>query len=107
VNGKNVKRFFQMLALSTTFHLKFSVGNEEIHEVDVQRIRKRVLGSFVPQTYRVIVDGKLMVEQVGPVRRSRVALFRVSSRKCCLPRAEPLLTVTATLKDSRKSYGNT
>jgi hypothetical protein len=32
VNGKNVKRFFQMLALSTTFHLKFSVGNEEIHE---------------------------------------------------------------------------
>jgi hypothetical protein len=28
-------------------------------------VRKRALGGFLPQTYRVIVDGKLLVEEVG------------------------------------------
>jgi hypothetical protein len=65
VDGETVKRIFQMLALSTTVHCKFSVGMEEIHHVDIQRVRKRALGGFLPQTYRVIVDGKLLVEEVG------------------------------------------
>jgi hypothetical protein len=65
VDGKLVKRIFQMLALSTTVHCRFAVGNGEIHHVDIQRVHKRALGGFLPQTYRVIVDGKVLVEKVG------------------------------------------
>jgi len=65
VDGKPIKRIFQMFAFATTVHCKFSVGNEEIHEVDIQRERKRAFGGVLPQTYRVFIDGHLAVEQAG------------------------------------------
>jgi hypothetical protein len=65
VDGKIVKRIFQMLSMSTISSCKFTVGKDEIHNVEIQRERKRAFGGFLPQIYRVLVDGKVTLERTG------------------------------------------
>ena len=51
-----------------------------------------ILGGRNPLPPSVTTQG-IAPSRTAPVRRSRVAPFRASCRKCCLPRAEPWLAI--------------
>jgi hypothetical protein len=46
IDDKIVKRIFQMLSMSTISSSRFSVGKEEVHNVEIQRERKRAFGGL-------------------------------------------------------------
>jgi hypothetical protein len=62
VDGKRVVRDFRLFTLSTTKRYRFTVGEQEPHDVVIEQIRSLVAAGFRSQVARVFVDGRLAGE---------------------------------------------
>ena len=58
VDGRRVTRDFRLFSLSTTKRYRFTVGDQERHEVLIEKTRPVVAAGFRPQVARVFVDGR-------------------------------------------------
>ena len=65
VDGQPVVKDFRMLSLFLTKRYEFTVGTEELHHVTIEKKRKLFLAGFRPQTYRILIDGKLVQTHEG------------------------------------------
>lgn len=65
VDGKVVKRAFEMFSFSTIKRYHITVGDAEQHEVLIEKERKRLLGGALPQACTVYIDG-VVQGQYGP-----------------------------------------
>lgn len=59
VDGQPVVQDFRMLSLSLTKRYELTVGNQEQHQVVIEKKRKLFLAGLRPQKYRVFIDGAL------------------------------------------------
>jgi hypothetical protein len=62
VDGVEVDHERHMYGTSLTRHYEVSVGASEPHAVRIEKTRKRFLGGYRRQTFKVFVDGKLVGE---------------------------------------------
>ena len=65
VDGQRVVNDFRMLSLFLTKRYEFTVGTQEQHHVVIEKKRKLFLAGFRPQTYRILIDGKLVQTHEG------------------------------------------
>ena len=61
VDGRRVIRDHRLFSLGTTKRYRFTVGDQERHDVVIEKTRPVVAAGFRPQVARVFVDGR----QVG------------------------------------------
>jgi len=61
VDGRRVIRDLRLFSLSTTKRYRFTVGEQERHEVVIEKTRPLMVAGFRPQVASVFVDGR----QVG------------------------------------------
>jgi hypothetical protein len=59
VDGQPVVKDFRMFSLSLTKRYELTVGNQERHQVVIEKKRKLFLAGLRPQQYRVFIDGSL------------------------------------------------
>ena len=59
VDGQPVVKDFRMLSLSLTKRYELTVGNQERHQIVIEKKRKLFLAGLRPQKYRVFIDGTL------------------------------------------------
>ena len=59
VDEQPMVKDFRMLSLSLTKRYEFSVGNQERHQVVIEKKRKLFLAGLRPQQYRIFIDGTL------------------------------------------------
>ena len=69
VDGAVVKRTFEMFSVATTKRRTFTVGTAEVHEVVIERVRKRMMGGFRPQACHIYVDDHLIPENAMTTHR--------------------------------------
>jgi hypothetical protein len=50
-----------MFSTEITKRYEFGVGQAEKHAVTIEKTRKLLLAGFRPSTYRVLVDGQLLL----------------------------------------------
>jgi hypothetical protein len=62
VNGKKVKSDFRMYSLELSKVYNFSVGQNEKHEIKIEKIRPQFNAGFRSNTYRIFVDNELFKE---------------------------------------------
>jgi hypothetical protein len=62
VDGKRVIRDLRLFSFSTTKRYRFTVGDQERHEVVIEKTRPVMVAGFRPQVGRVFVDGRLAGE---------------------------------------------
>jgi len=65
VDGQTAVKDFRMFSLSLTKRYEFSVGEQERHDVVIEKKRKLFLAGLRPQQYRIFVDGKLVETHEG------------------------------------------
>lgn len=58
VDGRLVIRDFRLFSLTTTKRYRFSVGEQEHHEVVIEKTRPLMVAGLRPQVCRVYVDGQ-------------------------------------------------
>lgn len=59
VDDAVIRRFFELFSLSTSRWYRFTLGDEERHDVEIEKVRKWVLAGFRDQYIRVYIDGDL------------------------------------------------
>jgi hypothetical protein len=62
VDGRTVLRDRQHFSLRRTRRYRFDVGESEVHSVTVEKRRRPVLGGLQKQTFRALVDSRLVGE---------------------------------------------
>ena len=65
VDGQVVVKDFRMLSLSLTKRYQFTVGDQERHDVIIEKKRKLFLAGVRPQQYRIYIDGQLVQTYEG------------------------------------------
>lgn len=65
VDGQAAVKDFRMFSLSLTKRYEFSVGEQERHDIIIEKKRKLFLAGLRPQTYRVFIDGQLVQTHEG------------------------------------------
>jgi len=65
VDGQTAVKDFRMFSLSLTKRYEFSVGEQERHDVVIEKKRKLFLAGLRPQSYKIFVDGKLVETHEG------------------------------------------
>ena len=65
VDGQPLVSDFRVLSLKLTKRYEFTVGEEEQHQIAIEKKRKLFLAGFRPQQYRVFVDGQLVQTHEG------------------------------------------
>lgn len=65
VDGQPAVKDFRMFSLSLTKRYEFSVGEQERHDVVIEKKRKLFLAGLRPARYRIFVDGKLVETKEG------------------------------------------
>ncbi|HEY7916591.1 MAG TPA: hypothetical protein VIC86_06360 [Acidimicrobiales bacterium] len=65
VDGEDAAGDWRLFTLRTTRRYEFPVGQEERHDVVIEKERKGILGGFRDQTCRVLVDGEPVGTYVG------------------------------------------
>ena len=58
VNGKTIIRDLRMFSFDLVKPYEFKVGDKEIHNVRIEKIRPLVLAAMRSNDYKVYVDGK-------------------------------------------------
>jgi hypothetical protein len=61
VDGSMVDSQRAMFSSQITKRYEFGVGQAEKHAVTIEKTRKLLLAGFRPSTYRVLVDGQLLL----------------------------------------------
>jgi hypothetical protein len=59
VDGQPTVKDFRMFSLSLTKRYELTVGNQERHQVVIEKKRKLFLAGLRPSRYRVFIDGNL------------------------------------------------
>ena len=65
VDGVPLVKDFRLLSLKLTKRYEFTVGQQELHQIAIEKKRKLFLAGFRPQQYRVFVDGQLVQTHEG------------------------------------------
>ena len=65
VDGQPVVKDFRMFSLTLTKRYEFAVGNEERHQILIEKKRKLFLAGLRPMTYSIFIDGQLMQTYEG------------------------------------------
>jgi hypothetical protein len=65
VDGQPVVKDFRMFSLRLTKRYQFTVGNDERHDVIIEKKRKLFLAGLRPQQYRIFIDGELVQTYEG------------------------------------------
>lgn len=65
VDGQTAVKDFRMFSLSLTKLYEFTVGNQERHQVVIEKKRKLFLAGLRPQQYRILIDGTLVQTYEG------------------------------------------
>ena len=65
VDGQTVVKDFRLFSLSLTKRYEFTVGNQERHQVVIEKKRKLFLAGLRPQQYRIFIDGALAQTHEG------------------------------------------
>ena len=65
VDGQPAVKDFRMFSVSLTKRYEFTVGNEERHNVVIEKQRKLFLAGLRPQKYRIFIDGELVQTHEG------------------------------------------
>jgi hypothetical protein len=65
VDGQPAVKDFRMFSLSLTKRYELTVGNEERHQVVIEKKRKLFLAGVRPQQYRIFIDGNLVQTYEG------------------------------------------
>ena len=67
VDGKDAASRWRMFTIHRTQRFEIPVGQDEHHDVVIEKTRAAVLGGFRSQTCRVIVDDQVAAEYRGSV----------------------------------------
>ena len=59
VDGQPALKDFRMFSLSLTKRYELTVGNQERHQIVIEKKRKLFLAGMRPSRYRIFIDGKL------------------------------------------------
>ncbi len=65
VDGEPLVKDFRLLSLKLTKRYEFTVGQDELHQIAIEKKRKLFLAGFRPQQYRIFVDGQLVQTHEG------------------------------------------
>ena len=65
IDGQPAVKDFRMLSVRLTKRYEFEVGNEERHQVAIEKKRKLFLAGLRPQQYRIFIDGNLVQTYEG------------------------------------------
>ncbi len=65
VDGQPLIKDFRLLSLRLTKRYEFAVGQQERHQIAIEKKRKLFLAGFRPQQYRIFVDGELVQTYEG------------------------------------------
>lgn len=65
VDGQPKVKELRMFSLSLTKRYEFEVGQDERHQVVIEKKRKLFLAGLRPQQYRIFIDGKLVQSYEG------------------------------------------
>ena len=65
VDGEAAVKDFRMLSLSLTKRYEFTVGEQERHDIIIEKKRKLFLAGLRPQQYRIFIDGQLVQTYEG------------------------------------------
>ena len=65
VDGAAVVKDFRMFSLSLTKRYEFTIGEQEKHDVVIEKKRKLFLAGLRPMRYRIFIDGKLVETKEG------------------------------------------
>jgi len=65
VDGQPLVKDFRMFSLKLTKRYEFAVGNEERHQIVIEKKRKLFLAGLRPQQYRIFIDGTLVQTHEG------------------------------------------
>jgi hypothetical protein len=65
VDGQTAVKDFRMFSLSLTKRYEFSIGEQERHDVVIEKKRKLFLAGLRPQSYKIFIDGKLVATHEG------------------------------------------
>jgi hypothetical protein len=65
VDGQTAVKDFRMFSLSLAKRYEFSVGEQERHDVVIEKKRKLFLAGLRPQSYKIFIDGKLVETHEG------------------------------------------
>ena len=65
VDGEALVKDFRLLSLKLTKRYEFTVGQDELHQIAIEKKRRLFLAGFRPQQYRIFVDGQLVQTHEG------------------------------------------
>ena len=65
VDGQPKVKELRMFSLSLTKRYEFEVGQQERHQVVIEKKRKLFLAGLRPQQYRIFIDGNLVQSYEG------------------------------------------
>ena len=65
VDGEPLVNKFRLLSLKLIKRYEFTVGQDEPHQIAIEKKRKLFLAGFRPQQYRIFVDGQLVQTHEG------------------------------------------
>jgi len=65
VDGQPKIKDFRMFSLSLSKRYEFEVGQDERHQVVIEKKRKLFLAGLRPQRYRIFIDGNLVQTYEG------------------------------------------
>ncbi len=62
VDGKKIISDFRFISIELVVSYDFRVGEKEIHQVSIKKVRPLLLAGFRSNNYRVYIDGHLYKE---------------------------------------------
>ena len=65
VDGESIIKTVRFASLDLVKTWKFEVGDEEVHEVQIDKHRELMFAGFRPQPVHAFVDGKLVASGVA------------------------------------------
>lgn len=65
VDGQPLIKDFRMLSIRLTKRYEFVVGNQEQHQIAIEKRRKLFLAGLRPMQYQIFIDGQLVQTYEG------------------------------------------
>jgi len=65
IDGQQAVKDFRMFSVSLTKRYEFTVGEQEKHDIIIEKKRKLFLAGLRPQQYRIFIDGQLVQTHEG------------------------------------------
>jgi hypothetical protein len=65
IDEQQAVKDFRMFSVSLTKRYEFTVGEQEKHDIVIEKKRKLFLAGLRPQQYRIFIDGQLVQTHEG------------------------------------------